>query len=109
MTAFLLKEHLHDDTYATIAGLKVETEQRATNSVRITAKGIFTRLSSARSIMLAATYGTELEFELSFEHGERLRARFAVESCEYAGTTLGEQQYRLTLKSVGPVKVLETL
>ena len=46
---------------------------------------------------------SDLDYELSFESGERLRGRFLVTRLDYAGDFNGERSYTLALESSGVV------
>ncbi len=74
-----------------------------TRSVSVSAAGIFLGSEAEAAIRAHALAGTIDEYELSFEDGERLRGRFAVQRLDYAGDFNGERNYTLQNESSGPV------
>lgn len=130
-SAFLLK--ISDGavpvpTYVTVAGLR--TTQMSVNgeavnvttkdsggwrellsgagvrSVSVSAAGIFTGSAAETGLRGAALNGTILQYELSFESGERMRGRFLVTRLDYAGDYNGERSYAINLESSGAVTSL---
>jgi predicted secreted protein len=127
--AFLLKlanESVDPPSYATIAGLKAKqitingeavakedhrgwrtlVSGAGTRSVIISAEGIFTGTTSETQFRHIALDGRVEPFDLSFESGERLRAKFLPTMLEYIGDYNGERNYRIALESSGEVTVL---
>lgn len=43
------------------------------------------------------------DYELSFEDGEKLHAKFLVQKLDYSGDFNGERNYTMQLESSGPV------
>lgn len=74
-----------------------------TRSVSVSAAGIFLGSTAEAALRSNALSGTIADYELSFEHGERLRAKFLVQRLDYAGDFNGERNYTLQLESSGPV------
>lgn len=72
-------------------------------SVSVAASGIFTGTVAETRIKANALSGMLDDYELSFESGERLRAKFLVARLDYAGDYDGERTYTLSLESSGPV------
>lgn len=130
-SAFLLK--ISDGgvpvpAYATVAGLRttqlsvngeavnVTTKDSAgwrellsgagVRSVSVSAAGIFTGSAAETQLRGAALTGTILNYELSFESGERMRGRFLVTRLDYAGDYNGERSYAINLESSGAVTSL---
>lgn len=106
MTAFLLKT-FDDPYYATVAGLKVVSEEIRPNSLAIVARGIFTGSAAEADVKRVALDGEPSRFELSFESGTRLRADLSIDRLEYCGDFNGERNYEIELRSVGPVETLQ--
>lgn len=126
-SAFLLKisDGAATPAYVTVAGLR--TTQMSVNgeavnvttkdsggwrallsgagvrSVSVSAAGIFTGSAAEAQLRGAALAGTILDYELSFESGERMRGKFLVTRLDYAGDYNGERSYALNLESSGPV------
>lgn len=74
-----------------------------TRSVSVSAAGIFLGSEAEAAIRAHALAGTIDDYELSFEDGERLHGRFAVQRLDYAGDFNGERNYTLQIESSGPV------
>lgn len=126
-SAFLLKigDGAASPSYETVAGLRttqlsingdpvVITHKQSegwrdllsgagTRSVSVSAAGIFLGSVEESTIRAHALAGTIDDYELSFEHGERLRGRFLVQRLDYSGDFNGERNYSLQLESSGPV------
>jgi TP901-1 family phage major tail protein len=75
-------------------------------SVSVSAAGIFTGSAAEVQLRGAALAGTILQYELSFESGERMRGRFLVTRLDYAGDYNGERSYAINLESSGAVASL---
>jgi TP901-1 family phage major tail protein len=75
-------------------------------SVSVAASGIFTGSAAETRIKSNALAGQIDDYELSFESGERLRARFLVTRLDYSGDYNGERNYALSLESSGAVTAL---
>jgi TP901-1 family phage major tail protein len=129
-SAFLLKVGDGGDPpeYATVAGMR--TTQMSINgepvnvtskdsggwrellsgagvrSVSVAGSGIFTGSSAEARLKANALAGAIDDYELSFESGEKLRARFLVARLDYSGDYNGERNYSLSLESSGPVVTL---
>ncbi|HWK40582.1 MAG TPA: phage major tail protein, TP901-1 family [Croceibacterium sp.] len=74
-----------------------------TRSVSVSAAGIFLGSNAEAAIRGHALGGTIVDYELSFEDGEKLRGKFLVQRLDYAGDFNGERNYTLQLESSGPV------
>ena len=72
-------------------------------SVSVSGAGVFTGSAAETRVKTNALTGVLDDYELSFESGERLRARFLVARLDYAGDFNGERSYTLALESSGPV------
>ena len=72
-------------------------------AVSVSAAGIFTGSAGEARLRSHALGGDIDDYELSFESGERMRAKFLVTRLDYAGDYNGERNYTLTLESSGPV------
>ena len=72
-------------------------------SVSVAASGIFTGSAAETRVKDNAIAGLLDDYELSFESGERMRARFLVTRLDYAGDYNGERTYSLSLESSGAV------
>lgn len=107
MSAFLLKQHISDKTYATIAGLRVVREKIEPDNLDITAKGIFVGSAAENQLKSAALAGHKQPYELSFDCGRRVRADFIISSLSYAGDFNGERNYEIRLASCGAVETLQ--
>ena len=70
-------------------------------SVSVSGAGVFTGSTAEARIKTNALTGILDDYELSFESGERLRARFLVTRLDYAGDFNGERTYTLALESSG--------
>jgi TP901-1 family phage major tail protein len=129
-SAFLLKvgDGAEPPVYATVAGMR--TTQMSVNgeavnvtskdsggwrellsgagvrSVSVAASGIFTGSAAEVRLKTNALAGQIDDYELSFESGERLRARFLVTRLDYSGDYNGERNYALSLESSGAVTAL---
>jgi TP901-1 family phage major tail protein len=77
-----------------------------TRSVSVSGAGVFTGSAAETRLRNQALTGTVDNYELSFESGERMRARFLVTRLDYAGDYNGERNYTLSLESSGPVTTL---
>lgn len=75
-------------------------------SVSVSAAGIFTGSPAETQLRGAALNGTILQYELSFESGERMRGQFLVTRLDYAGDYNGERSYAINLESSGAVSSL---
>ncbi|HEX8063081.1 MAG TPA: phage major tail protein, TP901-1 family [Allosphingosinicella sp.] len=75
-------------------------------SVSVSASGIFTGSAAEVRVKTNALAGQIDDYELSFESGERLRARFLVTRLDYSGDYNGERNYALSLESSGAVATL---
>lgn len=75
-------------------------------SVSVSAAGIFTGSAAEGAVRGAALTGALADYELSFESGERLRARLLVTRLDYAGDYNGERSYAINLESSGVVTSL---
>ena len=75
-------------------------------SVSVSAAGIFTGSGAEGAVRGAALTGVLADYELSFESGERLRARLLVTRLDYAGDYNGERSYAINLESSGVVTSL---
>lgn len=72
-------------------------------SVSVSASGIFLGSDAESAVRAHALAGTLDDYELSFEHGERLQGRFLVQRLDYSGDFNGERTYTLQLESSGAV------
>jgi len=124
-SAFLLKigDGGSPPAYATVAGLRATQLSVNGEAVNVTSKdsggwrellsgagvrsvsasGIFTGSAAELRIKANALAGALDDYELSFESGERLRARFLVTRLDYAGDYNGERTFTLNLESSGAV------
>jgi TP901-1 family phage major tail protein len=75
-------------------------------SVSVSAAGIFTGSAAETQLRGAALSGAILQYELSFESGERMRGKFLVTRLDYAGDYNGERSYAINLESSGAVTSL---
>jgi predicted secreted protein len=107
MTAFLLKEQITDNVYATIAGLKIETQDINDGHLNIAAEGIFTGNAAEQTAIDRALARNARPYELSFETGNRVRGKFRIASLFYRGTNNGERRYQIFLASVGRVETVQ--
>lgn len=126
-SAFLLKisDGEATPTYNTVAGLRttqmsingesvVITSKESggwrellsgagTRSVTVSAAGIFLGSTAEVQVRGNALAGTIADYELSFEGGEKMRAKFLVQRLDYSGDFNGERNYTMTLESSGLV------
>lgn len=109
--AFLLK--LQDDAprsfhattpfYSTAAGMRITRMLIEDKVAEIDAEGIFLGSSAESKVRGYALSGDVADYELSFEGGEKIRGKFAIHRLDYSGDFNGERNYRISLKSQGPV------
>ena len=72
-------------------------------AVSVTAAGIFLGSEAEGRIRANALAGTLDNYELSFEDGEKLRARLLIQRLDYSGDFNGERNYTIQLESSGEV------
>lgn len=77
-----------------------------TRSISVSAAGIFLGSAAEAQVRANALGGTLDDYELSFEDGQKMRARFLVQRLDYAGDFNGERNYTLSLESSGAVTTL---
>jgi predicted secreted protein len=106
MTAFLLKTR-YFDAYTTVAGLRVHSESITPHSIDIIASGIFTGSVAEHEIRGHALNDDVVDVELSFDHGQRLRAKAKFPSIEYTGDFNGERNYQIHIQSTSEVEMIQ--
>lgn len=72
-------------------------------TVSVSAAGIFLGSAAEAQVRTNAMNGTLDDYELSFEDGQKLRAKFLVQKLDYSGDFNGERNYTLNLESSGAV------
>lgn len=72
-------------------------------TVSVSAAGIFLGSAAEAQVRTNAMNGTLDDYELSFEDGQKLRAKFLVQKLDYSGDFNGERNYTLSLESSGAV------
>jgi predicted secreted protein len=72
-------------------------------SVSVSAAGVFTGSAAETRIKGNALSGVLDDYQLSFESGETIAARFLVTRLDYAGDYNGERSYTIALESSGVV------
>ncbi len=99
--AFLLKTGAGDPlVYTTVAGLRVTSMSLGAGNAEITGTGIFTGSNAETNVQKRALSGEADDYELSFDYGERLRGKFLITRLSYAGDSMGERTYTISLSSV---------
>jgi predicted secreted protein len=98
--AFLLKDH---ESF-TLAGMRVLAEQTTFGCMAVTGAGIFLNAAAEDRVKRDALNGATRPLELSFDDGRVVRGSFAIDAVHYAGTTHGERNYHIHLRSIGPVQ-----
>lgn len=103
--AFLLKiaDEGIETVYQTVAGLRAMSLSLGRDRASVCGIGIFIGVSAEAQIKSRALAGTTANYELSFEDGSKLRARFLVTAVTYVGGFNGERNYLIHLESVGEV------
>jgi TP901-1 family phage major tail protein len=128
-SAFLLKmgDGLSPITFTTLAGLKTTNFAINAETVNITHKGsggwrellsgagirsvsvsgsgVFTNSLAEQRLRVKALAGELDEYQLSFESGETIHAKFQVSRLDYAGDYNGERTYSITLESSGGLTI----
>ena len=77
-----------------------------TRSVSVAGAGIFTGSAAEARVQASALSGAIDDYELAFESGARMRARFLVTRMDHSGDFNGERSYTLALESSGAVVAL---
>jgi TP901-1 family phage major tail protein len=72
-------------------------------SVSISGSGVFTGSAAETRVKANALAGTIDDYQVSFESGETVTARFLITRLDYAGDFNGERTYTLALESSGTV------
>ncbi len=72
-------------------------------SVSISGSGVFTGSDAEARLKANALAGVIDDYQVSFESGETLTARFLITRLDYAGDFNGERTYTLALESSGAV------
>ena len=101
--SFLLKvsDGAEPPVYRTVAGLRETAFSITSESIDITASGIFLG-SQAESRIRGATLGGQMnDYELSFQDGERLRGSFLINCLNYCGNFNGERNYLIKMTGSG--------
>jgi TP901-1 family phage major tail protein len=70
-------------------------------SVSVSGSGVFTNSTAEQRLRVKALAGELDDYQLSFESGETIRAKFQVARLDYAGDYNGERTYSITLESSG--------
>lgn len=94
--AFLLKID-NDGSYQTVAGMREESCTIENGSLLTSAAGIFLGSASEALVRGRALDGSLHDYELSYDTGEKIRARLCVNYLAFIGDFNGERNYRLTL------------
>jgi TP901-1 family phage major tail protein len=75
-------------------------------SISVSAAGIFLGSAAEAQVRSNALAGTLDDYELSFEDGQKMRAKFLVQKLDYSGDFNGERNYTMQLESSGAVVTL---
>lgn len=126
-SAFLLKvsDGAPTPAYSTVAGLRttqmtINAEQvvvtnkgsggwrellsgAGVRSVSISGAGVFTGSAAEDRLRANVLAGVLDDYEVSFESGQRMRAKFLLTRLDYSGDFNGERNYTLNLESSGAV------
>ncbi len=74
-------------------------------SVSVSGSGVFTNSTAEARLRVKALAGDLDDYQLSFESGETIRAKFQVSRLDYAGDYNGERTYSITLESSGGLTI----
>lgn len=107
--AFLLKvsDGATEPNFFSVAGLRETGFIAAGDAVAVTGVGIFLGSAGEATIRGRALDGSEHDYELSYEGGEKLRGRLQVQRLAYTGDFNGERNFELTL--MGTARVVANL
>jgi TP901-1 family phage major tail protein len=74
-------------------------------SVSVSGSGVFTNSAAELRLRTKALAGDLDDYQLSFESGETIRAKFQVSRLDYAGDYNGERTYSISLESSGGLTI----
>lgn len=105
--AFLLKQEVNPNVFLTVAGMRVVEEDIDDGVITVVGMGIFVGSEAENRIVHHALNKVSRRFELSYESGRRIRAKFRVAGMTYRGDFNGERNYSVRLESVGEVETVQ--
>jgi len=93
-------------THKDSGGWRELLSEAGVRSVSVSGAGVFTGSAAETRLRNNALGGSLDDYELAFESGAKMRARFLVARLDYAGDYNGERNYTLALESSGEVVAL---